>query len=494
MIIKLTIATLSVLVTAGYLIALWGRPYLFIILFPVVAIAALILGFVMVFVITKTIFWKLLRLVAKRDFTKDDNVRVTANVLIGFTLFVISVAFVIVASVKLQTGKVDQGARNPSLKTIKTLPYLAWRPAQKTINKRGVTIYNTEKASEGINVCASVGASGVHLMDMKGKVLHTWNANDMNDTWHAMVRLCPNGDLLAIAESRNLIRLNWDSNVKWVNKMRFHHEISLAENGDIYAMARKDEIRFIRGLPVPVLNDYIVIISPDGIVKREMSLFEPAKDYITPEKVMEMYRWITKSDNKKKLYKSSRLRDYIFGVGSIFDIFHANTITIIDREIQGLCRKGDLLICIRELDLVGILDFETEKFIWTWGPGELSRPHHPTLLENGNILVFDNGRIREYSRVIELDPKSQKILWEYKATPPRNFYSRIMGACQRLPNGNTLITESDKSRVFEVTPTGRVVWEFYNPYVDLKKKTRAVIYRMARITDKEKYPCLKGLY
>jgi hypothetical protein len=494
MILNLIIAILSVFVIAGYLIALSGRPYIFIIFFPFLAIAALILGFVLVFVITKTIFWKLLRLVAKRDFTKDDNIRVTANVLIGFTLFVISVAFVIVASVKLQTGKVGQGAANPSLQAIKTLPYLAWRPAEKTINKRGVTKYDTQKAFRGINVCASVGASGVHLMDMKGKVLHTWNANNMNDTWHAMVRLCPNGDLLAVVESRNLVRLDWDSNVKWVNRMRFHHEITLAANGDIYAMARKDEIRFFRGFPVPVLNDYIVIMSPDGIVKREISLFEAAKEYITSDKVLKLYRWITKPHNKRRLFQLKKHRGYIFDVGSIFDVFHANTITIMDREIKGLGGKGDLLICIRELDLIGVLDFETGEFIWTWGPGELSRPHHPTFLENGNILVFDNGRIREYSRVIELEPMSGKIVWEYKASPEKTFYSQIMGACQRLPNGNTLITESDKSRVFEVAPNGEVVWEFYNPYIDLNKKRRAVIYRMARITDPENYPCLKGLY
>lgn len=63
-----------------------------------------------------------------------------------------------------------------------------------------------------------------------------------------------------------------------------------------------------------------------------------------------------------------------------------------------------------------------------------------------------------------------------------------------MPNGNTLITESGKSRIFEVTPQGEVVWDFYNPYIDMENKRRAVIYRMARITDPQNYPKLKGLY
>ena len=38
------------------------------------------------------------------------------------------------------------------------------------------------------------------------------------------------------------------------------------------------------------------------------------------------------------------------------------------------------------------------------------------------------------------------------------------GTTKRLPNGNTLITESNNGRAFEVTPAGEIVWEFFNPY------------------------------
>jgi len=33
-----------------------------------------------------------------------------------------------------------------------------------------------------------------------------------------------------------------------------------------------------------------------------------------------------------------------------------------------------------------------------------------------------------------------------------------------LPNGNTLITESENGKAFEVTPEGKIVWEFFNPH------------------------------
>ena len=33
-----------------------------------------------------------------------------------------------------------------------------------------------------------------------------------------------------------------------------------------------------------------------------------------------------------------------------------------------------------------------------------------------------------------------------------------------MANGNTLITESDGGRAFEVQPNGEKVWEFFNPH------------------------------
>jgi hypothetical protein len=62
-----------------------------------------------------------------------------------------------------------------------------------------------------------------------------------------------------------------------------------------------------------------------------------------------------------------------------------------------------------------------------------------------------------------------------------------------LPNGNTLITESDRGRVFEITPSGEIVWEFFIPEFQKKEKRRPTIYRMMRITNTGDYPCLNKL-
>jgi len=90
--------------------------------------------------------------------------------------------------------------------------------------------------------------------------------------------------------------------------------------------------------------------------------------------------------------------------------------------------------------------------------------------------------------VVELDPVTKRIVWEYKR---KDFFSLKRGASQRLKNGNTLITESDKGRVFEITPDGVIVWEFYSKSV--KEKLRKAIYRMKRIKNNKRYPFLNSI-
>ena len=99
----------------------------------------------------------------------------------------------------------------------------------------------------------------------------------------------------------------------------------------------------------------------------------------------------------------------------------------------------------------------------------------------GNILVFDNGgssgyglfgnpnRFRFYSKVIEFNPITLDIVWEYQSKKGfsflpgefHKFFTPVLGSAQRLPNGNTLISEGLSRRVFEVTPENEVVWEYY---------------------------------
>lgn len=108
-----------------------------------------------------------------------------------------------------------------------------------------------------------------------------------------------------------------------------------------------------------------------------------------------------------------------------------------------------------------------KQLTWKYGYPNTFYQHHASALPNGNILVFDNGMNRlqslSYSRVIEVTTTDSKVAWQYEANPQQQFFSGHISGCQRLPNGNTLICEGTSGRIFEVTQTGDVAWEWINP-------------------------------
>ena len=130
---------------------------------------------------------------------------------------------------------------------------------------------------------------------------------------------------------------------------------------------------------------------------------------------------------------------------------------------------GDILASYRPTSTVVRISRQTGEILWKLGPPTVAGQHAPTLLGNGNVLIFDNGVHRlddsvPYSRVIEINPATNEIVWKYQDKPTWNFFSPRMGNAQRLPNGNTLITESSFGRFFEVTNEGEIVWEYVNPF------------------------------
>jgi hypothetical protein len=378
----------------------------------------------------------------------------------------------------------------------------AWHPPTKNVIKTGVTQYNPESAVKGVNIYKSRDLPEAYLIDMHGNTVHKWDLRDDGGSdWHH-VEMCENGDLLAVALDQMLVRLDWNSNVKWKKKMRAHHDVSIDENKRIYAIGREDRLVFWHNIPVPILSDYILVLSPNGepekkihlydLMKKQTDLYDLMKKQISLSQVIEIYFDLILKPRGLKGVINHKIKDkYICGMGTVFDIMHTNSIEIMDRDIDAFCKKGDWLISIWALDLVGLIDSKKNEFTWSWGPGELDKQHHPTLLKNGNVLIFDNGRKRQFSRIVELNPLTKKIVWEYKSMPLTQFHSNSRGCSQRLPNGNTLITDSNKGHVFEITNEGEIVWEFYNPDVDEDNNKRAAIYRMSRIVNPQKYPRLE---
>jgi hypothetical protein len=129
-----------------------------------------------------------------------------------------------------------------------------------------------------------------------------------------------------------------------------------------------------------------------------------------------------------------------------------------------------VLASMRSVSAVVIIERQTGDIVWKLGSDVLAQQHNATELDNGNILIFDNGAFRSgesimYTRAIEVNRATKKIVWEYRDRSQMvYFFTPFMGSAQRLSNGNTLLCESAFGRLFEVTKDGYICWEYINPH------------------------------
>jgi hypothetical protein len=343
------------------------------------------------------------------------------------------------------------------LEALKTLPYLQWTEQKVDRKERGVTLYDRASASPGYTLYN--GPSRAVLVDMDGRLVHEWTTPKLKEWEYA--RMMENGDLVVLLLRRSISRLDWSGRLLWERKVPAHHDFCYAPGGDLLALIY-EKVLVPEISDTPIETDAIARIAPDGTVSTFWHLSEHRS---------ELARWCP----------TEALTSVSQGVPPD-DWSHANTLEVIGRNPVSASikafRPGNILFCVRNLDFVGIIDENSGEIVWGWGPGELDHPHQPSLLPNGHILVFDNGFFRGSSRVVEYDPLSASIAWEYRPERPEEFYSMGRGSCQKLPNGDVLITESANGRIFEVTPEGRTVWIFFNPETSHEK--RGTFYRATR--------------
>lgn len=390
------------------------------------------------------------------------------------------------------------GALEHKLERLKSVPYTSVTEEPAEEDTSGVLVYDTESAFPGYNLFCSRISPEILLLDMQGRLVHRWGYKSEHEDdvcEHAI--LLANGDLIVVDKFKHVLKLDWRSNILWKTPLVVHHEVSISPENTVYTISLegKDYRGFVVRFPV------IVELSADG---RQIDRW-PAYDHLDEIKqafdqrsfmdtlldsLLSRHSWLEVYDKMAARGEAIRLLDARIQ----YDHFHLNTITVLPDTRLGRTdsrfKAGNLLICFRNVNQIAVLDSDTKAIQWVWGEGLLEWPHHPTLLDNGNILVFDNGSFRRYSRVVEVNPVTRNVVWDYTADPPEDFYSYGKGSAQRLPNGNTLICEGDRGRVFEVTADGRIVWEWLNPM--MKKGRRVQVYRMIRYLPELVEPLLQN--
>ncbi len=357
------------------------------------------------------------------------------------------------AQIAPSTERAAAATANDESSLIDQLMAIGYLRGTRRDSRSGVTIHDRQRAYPGYNLYSSGHAPEAQLVDMDGGVVHHWQfayedafgpltKPNANAGWWRRVVAFPNGDLLAIYEGLGLIKIDKNSKLLWKSELDAHHDLEVQPRGEIYVLTRKAHVVPRIDPTRPILEDFVTVLGHMGNFRREWSLLEA--------------------------FEGSRFEDLLnvdlaSGNG---DLFHTNTIAVLPGfgvQHDRAFRSGNLLVSMNRMGVVAVVSPRNGKVIWVRRTAVVGQ-HDPKLLANGNMLLFTNHMNGDASVVEEFHPKTGEVVWSYRGSDAQPFYSKYLGAAERLPNGNTLITESEGGRAFEVTPSGEIVWEFYNPH------------------------------
>jgi hypothetical protein len=325
---------------------------------------------------------------------------------------------------------------------------------------QSVTEYKPHKAYNGFTMFSPMTQvpGSAWLIDMQGRFVHRWKLPG----WVRLhADLLPNGNIICGLEDvgappssiptvcKRVVEIDWDGKIVWQyaeDSMDAHDRVRL-KNGNTMIMKYEpipEEIaakvqggqptKTVLGMDLPLHGNVIKEVTPQGKIVWEWigyKHFDPVLDAFAPLQLR--LAWV--------------------GLNSLEEL-----------------PNGDLMICSFGCDNLFIIDRNSGDIKWRWGKGHLSMPHNPTMLDNGNILVLNNNRYNvdyfppEGSRVLEVNPKTDEIEWEYRPENPVDFVTTYIGGAERQPNGNTLICEGGMGRFLEVNTTGEIVWEYIVPF------------------------------
>lgn len=352
-----------------------------------------------------------------------------------------------------QEGSAPAREQREMIRQLEAIGYLTG--STKGSGKTGIARHDERRAQPGLSFYISGHMPGAVLMAMNGKRLHEWkkafydiwpdsdaDGNNVNTQYWRRAHLFENGDVLVIFEGLGIAKLDRHSRVLWASDIKAHHDLQVATDGRIYVLTREAKLIPRIHKTKPVLEDFVTVLDKNGRVLQSVSLLES----------------LEASDPYVELFRRSKKKRG--------DIFHTNTVHLLDGRLADRIpafAAGNVLFSILMFSTIGVLDMSAKRVVWAHQGGFL-RQHDPKVLPSGNLLLFNNHKGPKRSSVMELEPLSRRVVWEYEGNKQDPFYSATCGTAYRLRNGNTLVVESENGRAFEVTPNKAIVWEYASPH------------------------------
>lgn len=306
-------------------------------------------------------------------------------------------------------------------------------------NEVGLRIYNPDKCYNGYtlfvpqSVSNSFNYNYIYLINMQGKITYKYI---LENTQPFIAKITPQGHLIYF-DPDGIYEIEPPDKEIWNYMEMIDHDFQILDNGNLListAMAGS-------GIDEPQLLPRLQIISRNKHILWEWRGEEHIQE-------LEKLLGLNYLDKEEYLHIHT------------CDVFKDNPLGHKDKRFK----KNNIVVSFDHIGVVAVIDYPSGRIVWAWGPGIISGKLSTSILSTGNLLIFDNGINRGWSRVIEVNPSSEEIVWEYHAEPKESFFSIYWGNAQGLPNGNVLICESEFDHIFEITPEGEIVWDFISPF------------------------------
>ena len=372
------------------------------------------------------------------------------------------------------------------IEQLSAIGYLA--ASEQAGDSQGATQHQPQRTAPGLNLITSGHGPVALLMAMDGAVLHEWRAEfdqvfpnhprrerakEAHRNFWRDALLFPNGDIVVIWELFGLFKLDRDSRLLWAVPEPVHHDLQLTESGEIAHLQAK--IKMIPGIAKKrAIEDFIIVRDGSGEELRRLAMSDALRNV----------NWLRL---RRSFWARNKERGYGLDERSVYDPFHTNSLWLLSTaeaaRLGDSFRAGDALVSMSMLDTVAILDMEKGVARWSQ-QGPFGMQHAPRLTPDGDIILFNNFLTAERSSVVTLDPRTRRVTREYTGPKSEPLYSRRSGRIQVLPNGNTLVVETDGGRALELTDGGEVVWEFRSPYRASEGKI-AHLYSLKRVDERQ---------
>ena len=339
---------------------------------------------------------------------------------------------------------------------------------------QGITLDKTDPNDNSLVLLTGFfdNDNGIRLIKRDGSIVAEWRlriTEQLRDTkhclnppstdWNAIPHgplIEPDGSVIFSYESCGMVKLDRCGKIEWVqDELVTHHSPNFTEDGGIVVSGGEFVTNENRNIPWPFKNAYwedlIFKFSADGKLVKSRRLTE----------------LFLENDFAPILTATGKFDTRIGGE------FHLNEVEELGADMADEFigfEAGDLLISVRNRNLVMVVDSEMSQIKW-WRIGPWIRQHDPDFQVGGKITVFNNNTDypsesddRCNSQIVEIDPHTDQTRVLYGDRAGQKMYTSERGTHQMQPGGGILITESHSGRVFEVDKDGKVIWEFINRY------------------------------